>query len=89
MTSPARPSASANSGIQSVIGASRSSTGPSAPRAVARDTTAVATKGLDTDARWNIVSGVTGAPVPTSRTPNPRETTSPSPTTAIAIPAAS
>ena len=72
-----------------MIGASRSSTGSPASRAVASDTIAVATNGLDTDARWNIVSGVTGAPVPTSRTPNPRETTSSSRTTATARPATS
>src|SRR5262245_25579308 len=72
-----------------MIGASRSSIGPPASRAVASDTTAVATKGLDTDARWNIVSGVTDPPLSRSRTPNPRETTSSSRTTATARPATS
>jgi hypothetical protein len=65
----------------------------SSPRAVtsvaraASAITVVAANGFDTDARWNIVSGVTGSPVRTSRTPNPRITISTPCTTATASPA--
>ena len=77
VTSPARPSASVNSGTHSVIGASRSSTGSaSVPRRRQRHDRG-RDEGLGHDARWNIVSGVTGAPLPMSRTPNPRDTTLP------------
>ncbi|SLI35647.1 Uncharacterised protein [Mycobacteroides abscessus subsp. abscessus] len=40
------------------------------PAATSRATT-VAPIGLDSEASWNTVSGPTGSPVVTSRTPNP------------------
>ena len=81
VTSRARPSARLNSRSHSTTGASRSRVGSPAPtRRVANPTTAVATNGFDTDARWNMVSGVTGSRVPTSLIPKPRDrATSPSP----------